>query len=101
MLETNKKNKKKDPVVFRTLGEAQKPEESRINTINTENIAEEDSEDGMDVEFGEPAELDAFEDENVKAIPKVKNRLAEKICYICKSRLGPDHSLRVGRFKSF
>ena len=86
-METNKKRTSRKPTIYRTVG---KP----LNPSNEVIIRDSESDDDEESENEEPNQLVPYEDQNIPT--KTKNRWAEKICFVCKLRLGPKQSLRIG-----
>ena len=95
VLESNMRNGLKNPIVFKSTGIPQTSPPETAPPLLDNNV----SSDGSDTEtedFEDP-NLEVVSAENRIAQARPKNRLSELLCYICKLRLGPDNSLRIGR----
>ena len=94
--ESQLKDTRKDPVVFKTTGIAGSRTVAAPHVMSTYDLAED--EDGIDqveeeipVLTGAPQVTDPVEFDRSNA-----GRLAHKLCLVCKMPVGPTHSLRIG-----
>ena len=71
--------------------------------VSFEMVANDKDADELD-----PVNTEGSDDEDVPEIPvdgssqvvvrTVKNRICDKLCYVCKTKVGPDSSKRIGNF---
>ena len=82
--------------MFKTVGRIRNQSESRGQVEQQiESSSESESEPEVDPD---PVQLDPFHHDNEEQLRPVTNRLAQKICFVCKSRLGATQSLRIGKY---
>ena len=89
-LESNKLRGNINPIVYKTAG-------TPINLGTIQSVAQ-NSQEPSHTLGGVPAQLGPFSGVNTPTAPapSSRQRLSECLCYICKEKLGPEHSKRIG-----
>ena len=104
LFESDLKKTRINPVVCKTTGNSRAGHSTSIGPIvSFEMVANDKDADELD-----PVNTEGSDDEDVPEIPvdgssqvvvrTVKNRICDKMCYVCKTKVGPDSSKRIGNF---
>ena len=95
LLESQTKKTLKNPVVFKTFGKvlnhSLQPDDEPGAVVPEEHVED---------DFDEIAELGGVL-QPVEVSRSETSRLAQKLCYICKLKIGSNHSLRIGEYFVF
>ena len=104
LFESGLKKTRINPVVCKTTGNMKVGPSTNIGTIvSSEMVAVDKDADELD-----SVNIEGSDDEDVPETPvdglsrdvvrTVKNRICDKLCYVCKTKVGPDSSKRIGNY---
>ena len=105
LFESDIKKTRTNPVVYQTKGTSRVPPSTRIDArVPLETGAEDKGADDLDTvntegyDDIEPPEI-SVDSQSQGLARTVNNRICDKLCYVCHTKVGPDSSKRIGNYK--